>query len=198
MEAFRYWLLKTLLPLTKALGSLHFPWTKKKLRGEHWNAIADVIKPGDVLLSRISGEPSNLVNPGYWKHAAIYFGGPNQTVIEAVGEGVRKITLAEFVLTKDAVAVCRANFMTTQEAQYASSMAMLAVGEPYDFFFMPNNQAWYCSELVYEVIKRTVPIDLPFTRRKTLGVFTVIPTDFWRARKKFDIVWSSIAWGKYL
>lgn len=82
--------------------------------------------------------------------------GNNVYVIEAVPEyGVRKVTLSQFLNAsakssdgKPLLLACR--LKADVETQKFVENARLRIGMPYDSVFLPDNKAYYCSELVYE------------------------------------------------
>jgi len=69
------WLLKILKPIVIWISHKHFPWTHKKITGDHYYKWRDKITPGCVILSSTNGELSNLINPSDIKHGALYTGG---------------------------------------------------------------------------------------------------------------------------
>ncbi len=82
--------------------------------------------------------------------------GDENFVIEATSKGgVRRITLDEYLHEashddkgRPLVAVYR--LRDGSPAAAAVERAKLHLGRPYDFAFLPDNDAYYCSELVYE------------------------------------------------
>lgn len=82
--------------------------------------------------------------------------GDEYFIIEATSKGgVRRITLDEFLhgaghddKGRPLVAVYR--LRDSSPAAAAVERAKTHIGRPYDFAFMPDNDAYYCSELVYE------------------------------------------------
>lgn len=82
--------------------------------------------------------------------------GNENFVIEATSKGgVRRITLDEYLHEaghddkgRPLVAVYR--LRDGSPAAAAVERAKLHLGRPYDFAFLPDNDAYYCSELVYE------------------------------------------------
>jgi len=69
----------------------------------------------------------------------------------------------------------------------AVAWARTKLGAEYDLFFNKNNQAFYCSELVWLAYEAACG-DVPFTLRKTLGLDTVIPDDIGLANKHFRTI----------
>lgn len=194
---FRLLLLRLSLPITRALGKLHAPFSHRLTNSSQYITAKRQVYPGCILLSRIRGEFSNFFIPGFFTHAAMYVGGPDDLIVEAVGEGVRKITFAEFVLSHDYVAILQPRFLTVEQMVEATKVAESAVGTPYDFFFEPSTKAFYCSELVQFALHAIAGDAMPFTRRDMFGEPSVTPSDFWQARDKFDMLWAtSQTWGE--
>jgi hypothetical protein len=124
------------------------------------------LKPGDIILNTTEGFVSETIryfsNASY-NHAAIYVG--NGEVVEAVGSGVRRIKLTEFLGENDHIVrsmVLRNNNLTNPQRDAIANFAISKVGKPYDlvgvaggvFRLKPNNAsdykrtAYYCSQLV--------------------------------------------------
>lgn len=184
---FRRWLLRLSIPITKFLGKLHAPFSHTLTSFHDVEEAKKVVKPGMVLLSRSRGEFSNLFIPGFFTHAAIYCG--NNDVIEAVGEGVRLTNLFDFVYHHDYVAILDPLFIDRTQKEQAANFAYDIIGCEYDYLFEPSNKAFYCSEAVLYVIQKASGNIYTFTKRQTLGVETVTPSDFWRAKNKFARIW---------
>ena len=153
---------------------------------EAFSQVSALLRDGDVLLSQKKWAASNFGIPGFWKHATIY---KNGYVIEAVGKGVQKVSLAKWLYTHDYVCVLRPKFCYPDECRAAANLAEVQVGKPYDFEFSPGIQSFYCSELVFWAYDEIMGNSSPFTLRKTLGVDTVSPQDFYEAKDKFQLVW---------
>jgi uncharacterized protein YycO len=169
----RYYLLRALYPFMRF--SAHLGKPEPKVTYEFYLEVASKIEVGDVLLSREDYKFTNLMIPGFWSHAAIYAG--DGWVMEAVGDGVHKVSLVEWILDKDHVAVKR--FKTPKEKrELAGKLALSHDGEPYDYQMGADNQAWYCAELAYGM-HDAVTDGLPFEVKTTWGVMTVTPEDFW-------------------
>lgn len=175
MHTLRYYILRALYPFMRAASHLGKP--EPKVTYEFYLEVASKIEVGDVLLSLEDLKFTNLLIPGFWSHAAIYAG--DGWVMEAVGSGVQKVALVQWVLDKDHVAVRRFN-TPKDKRERAGKMAMSHDGEPYDYQMGGNNEAWYCAELVYCMHDEVTP-GLPFELKETWGVKTVTPQDFWNA-----------------
>lgn len=153
------------------------------------------LKPGDILLTRRDGYLSNTFLPGYWGHAAMYLGSPQEiralgkdpaleealseydgkdrdgfpfAAIEAIGEGVR-FSSAEFALDANSLAVLRPK-VTPEETHTAIVRAMKLRGTPYDFSFdLSSQDKLICTELVYRAFAPHLDVRLEkVAGRKTL------------------------------
>jgi hypothetical protein len=158
-------------------------------------SIQPKLKPGDILLTRRDGYLSNTFLPGFWGHAALYVGRPDEirglgadpaleaalarlqgndrdgfpfAAVEAIGEGVR-LSSAEFALHANSLAVLRPK-LSNEQIRTAIVRAIELRGVPYDFSFDFSSQdKIICTELVYRAYAPS--LDVPFEEvmgRKTL------------------------------
>ncbi len=187
-----------LVPLVKLVGKISLPFTKKDPMINFYN-IKKILKPMDIILTTSYGHLSNLFNPGKFKHSLAYIGEEKgiPLIIESIGEGVVKKTLVECLSTKDVIAVLRPKknvISDTRQVNKAIRWLKKQVGKPYDFVFDMNSQKrfnnFFCSELIYFSIKHVNP-ETEFVLRNTFGVPTVTPTDFYRAKKKFQLIYKT-------
>jgi len=176
---------KVLKPITQAIGSFHLPGTKRKMTQKDVYKVLNVVRVGDVLLSRKDWELSNLFIQGRFKHAAICISGGR--LIEAVDPVVREIGFFDFVMKADKVIICRPLGFEQFELDDAKVFAKKNIGNKYDYYFIDGNEDNYCSELVYEALKAGKP-DWGFVRRLVMGKATVLPDDFRLAEKYFKKV----------
>ena len=181
-------LLKALKPITIWIGQRHMPYSHKLITGKHYFEIVDRLSPGVVFVTQKYGELTNILIPGKWTHAAIYVG--DGWVVEALGVGVTKTHIIDFLLSKDEVAVLSPKFGSEGQMAGAAKYALGKVGTPYDYEFKGDNQAFYCSELVWSSYDQVMQ-EMPFTIRKTWGVETVIPDDIYNAKSKWTICWEA-------
>ena len=182
-QTIRRHLLAAAVPLTKAIGHVHAPWTHKQVTGLHCQEALRILKPGDALHSRIEGELTNLFIPGFWSHGALYAG--DGQVVEAISQGVVRTDLVTWMTRKDYVRAMRPRFADVSECQAAAGWALSRVGiTPYDFAFNPRNAALYCFELIWAAYCAACGVESPWTlREETMGVATVVGVDFDRSRK---------------
>ncbi len=156
----------------------------KRVDPEIQARLADMLQPGDVLVTRHDLAASNLFLPGYWPHAALYVGTeaermdlgvevddarsarwcePNR-VLEARADGVRFRPLAD-TLAVDAVAVIRPR-VPRRAIAHALSRAARHEGKLYNFdfdFFRADRLV--CTEVVYRAYDGVAGIELPLSER---------------------------------
>jgi hypothetical protein len=121
-----------------------------------WTAeIRRAARDGDWLLSRAYYATSDLIVLGTrgeaLSHGSIY-DASRDTVIEAVGSGVREIPLAKFVERNHLVLVVRPSNMTAADGKQAVARARTKLGVPFDatgMFGFDDPDRFYCTELVY-------------------------------------------------
>jgi hypothetical protein len=117
--------------------------------------IHGVAQDGDWIVSRsyyLVADGISLAAPGEpLSHASIY-DAKRDTVIEAVGDGVREIPLSKLVQRNHYLIVIRPSNMTAAERRHSVERARSRIGTPFDFrgmFGIDNKDALYCSELVW-------------------------------------------------
>jgi len=82
-------ILKILAPITKFLGEIRMPFSKKRIDGDFYYKKRDLILPGDMLLTSTRGELSNLFNPSGLKHGGVYYGKGLKTHVKNLIEEIR-------------------------------------------------------------------------------------------------------------
>lgn len=184
-------ILRVAYPVLKRIGKWHSPWTHKLIVSRDVDYARRMMKPGDIFLTRAYGEATNLCIPGHWKHAALVIN--EVTIIEACDPVVRLNGIYDFMMSKDQICLIRPRLPEATRGQ-AAGYAMTLVGKPYDYYFEINhrtpNESFYCAELPYWCYVRTIP-SFRFVLKKTLGVLTVKPDDYYLATKFFDVIWKS-------
>ena len=153
--------------------------------------IGEFLQPGDVIVTRHAKALTNLFLPGFWPHAALYIGTPEQResagirvdegkaklwvndicVLEARKDGVRLRPLAD-TLSVDVFVVLRPGISADGIAQ-AIDRAVLHEGKLYNFDFdFFNSDRLVCTEVVYRAFDGIDGVQMPlFERggRKTLS-----------------------------
>ncbi|NND96653.1 MAG: hypothetical protein HKN47_04910 [Pirellulaceae bacterium] len=108
--------------------------------------LKQIIRPGDVFITRKEFAATNYFLPGYWPHAVFYIG--DGEVVEAQADGVRRRTL-DSPFGNDAICVIRPN-LDAVLIEEAITRAKSHVGKPYDFDFdFTRGDRLVCTEVVY-------------------------------------------------
>ena len=182
------------LTRTLATGVLGFmgrriPSTCPETTPERAQELKSKMKPGDVLMS------ADLSYPGwgrmeYWAigshytHAALM--GDDGHVYEAVGEGVIKTTVEEFLEGRKKIAIARPG-LDGEQAHTATEYAKSHLGKPYDGVFdYKSNNEFYCSELVAKACHAADP-KFQAPMGKIFGKEAVSP-DIWRKTPGIEVV----------
>lgn len=134
-----------------------------------------MIEPGAVILTVRRGEFGNILIPGYWSHGAICQ--DKNWVIESLGRGVVKTRLSDFLKSKDDFIILLPKFADMAQQLAAVNVANRLVGMPYDWEFEPNDQEFYCFELIWYAYNAVVE-DSPFERVMYFGEETILGDDF--------------------
>lgn len=190
-EYVRRKLLEVGFPVLKWTGQIGLP--KRHMNQHFFFTAQKLLTPGMVFIVRRDYEASNILQSGFWKHAAIFVGHDSRgipSIIEAVGTGVRKAGILDFMFSEDYVKILKPKFADQAQMMNAAGNARSLEGQPYDYQFRPANKAWYCSEVIWWSYNMVIP-NSPFTPRETLGVQTVTPQDFENAKDKWETVLDS-------
>jgi uncharacterized protein YycO len=117
--------------------------------------IHSVAQDGDWILTRsyfmVADGISVMTGGEDLSHASIY-DAQKDTIIEAVGDGVREIPLAQLIQRNHYVIVVRPSGMSAAERRHAVERARTRLGTPFDtlgMFGINSKDAVYCSELVW-------------------------------------------------
>lgn len=156
------------------------------------DGLRELLRPGDVLITRKEHALTNYFLPGYWPHAALYLGQGQQLiqlgiaehanvkprwlrlldcdkreprrVLEAMKDGVwvRSVTSP---FSSDALAVLRPQLQESDVAE-ALSRGMFHEGKPYDFDFdFTRSDRLVCTEVVYRSYEGVGGVKFQLTRR---------------------------------
>lgn len=182
-------LLDFLKPFLHWASGKHLPFTHKKITGKQYYKVLPLLKPGHIFVTKIHGELTSIIIPGYWSHAAIYtpmvIGNINEFVTEAEGPGVVQTDLVSFLLSKDEFMVLEPNGIPDYVQSMAADLANRQVGKPYDYqlvmiFGDEMPKAFYCSGLVwwsYDKACKEFKFPSPFIAKRELGVLTISPDE---------------------
>jgi hypothetical protein len=117
----------------------------------------DLAKTGGVDLTDAIAETTSGHGDINYTHVGIVCiekDGPY--VIEASTKGVRETSLSDFVAAssfeddRPIIGIARLQDTIAISLQAAVGRAKRLIGKGYDFYFKPDNDLYYCSELVYE------------------------------------------------
>ncbi len=168
----------------RLIAEVHNPWHTKRVNPSVQSQLAELLVPGDVIVTRHDDALSNLALPGYWPHAALHIGSAAERarlsidldqdraarwvdpmrVLEARKDGVLFRELAD-TLAVDAVAVIRPQLSQEQLAK-ALSQALTHEGKLYNFdfdFFRADRLV--CTEVVYRAYDGIGPMQFSLTSR---------------------------------
>lgn len=166
--------------------------------------LAAKLKPGDILLERRNWFLSNAFLPGYWPHAALYVGTPEElkelgldkdpliakhweefsnpdveghkhVIVEALSEGIVFASLEHSIGGGDAVAVLRPN-LPQEKINAGIAKAFSHAGKPYDFEFdFFSTDKIVCTELVYRAYDGDITFPLvDIMGRKTMPAIELV------------------------
>ena len=154
--AFQEWGSRAVSSVTTRPG--HVP----KLPDDISIRLRQLIRPGDVFVTRKDTALTNYFLPGYWPHAALYIG--DQQVIESLKDGVRQRTL-DSPFGNDAISVLR----PTIDASLIETVIQRArthLGKPYDFDFdFTRSDRVVCTEVVYRSYEGLGGVSFQLSRR---------------------------------
>lgn len=192
-------ILNLLKPFLEWASGQHLPFTHKLVTGKDYYKAWPKLKPGAIFLTKIRGDLTSYIIPGYWSHAAIYAPRTNATVdemvMEAEGPGVLQTDLVSFMTSKDELVILEPLVSDAIKAR-AAEIATSQLGMPYDYafdFHMSGQKAFYCSELVwwsYAQACLEAKVECPFEPEMELGVPTISPDNIY-ASLNFHVVYDS-------
>ncbi len=183
-------------PFVKPIGA------QKKVSAEVRETTRNLLRPGDVFVTRHEDAMSNLFLPGYWPHAALYLGTPEErlalgirndgdtsaTVLEAKKDGVKFRQLSE-TLAVDSFVVVRPR-ISKEELAEALTRAMTHEGKLYDFVFdFRKADRLVCTEVVYRAYHGVGGMDFELSKRS--GRLVLSAEDFLRqglAKDLFEVI----------
>ncbi|MDJ0917042.1 MAG: YiiX/YebB-like N1pC/P60 family cysteine hydrolase [Woeseiaceae bacterium] len=164
---------------------------RKNVSDEIRERIGAKLKPGDILITRHATALTNLFMPGFWPHAALYVGTPEQRdalgttvpdnkrtlwtddtcTLEALKDGVRLRRLSDTLLV-DYFVVLRPQLPDASIRQ-AIERGLVHEGKMYNFDFdFFSSDRLVCTEVIYRSYDGIDGLDFPLTDRagrKTLS-----------------------------
>lgn len=109
------------------------------VRGRHIRAALDILRPGDVLVRAYDTYLLSYFIPGRFSHSGVYVGRREgdlgvDTVVHALGTGVQKTDVLDFLTACDAFAILRPQCDDATKAK-ACRIAEGYIGSQYDYRF---------------------------------------------------------------
>lgn len=156
---------KTVKPCTICFGDIptFFAETMSiETRNTLHNEIKKISKPGYFILSFIKGRASNLFITGSpYTHLGIIDG---NHIIDMVSEGVRKTPIKNWIYNKHKLLILKIPSLTDLQLNQIVLFARKTLEHktPYDFSFVIDDDAMYCTEFGYMAL-RSIDDTLPFT-----------------------------------
>lgn len=193
----------------RAIAEMRNPLHRKRVSGRVRRRVGRGLLPGDLLVTRHDDALSNLFLPGFWPHAALVIGHPEQRlalgadvsedrtarsqrpvcVLEAKKDGVRFRSLRE-TLSVDAFVWLRPRFTSDAARRELVERALSHEGKLYDFEFdFTRADRLVCTEVVYRSIDGVDGLAFQLIRKA--GRFTLPAEDLLRqalASGRFDVV----------
>ena len=168
----------------RVIADIRNPLHVKRVTPEIVARLADILQPGDAIVTRHDDAMSNLFLPGFWIHSSLHIGteddrrrlgvkvdsaretrwiGPVR-VLEARKDGVLLRHLAD-TLHVDAVAVIRPRLSHEHLAE-ALRRALTHEGKLYDFEFdFFRSDRLVCTGVIYRGFDGVGGLQFPITRR---------------------------------
>ncbi len=172
------------------------PFRQSQLTENDLQEVKKMSKGGDVVLVGQHHRFSHFLIPGVITHAVLYTG--DGVCVHAVADGVCEITLGELIKEYDTLILVRPSKIEESSVCAAIDYAKKHIGTPFNFFFQPGTQHYYCSQLVNDAFHHAgFHTRLPNnTRSKRRTIRSIIgiqnplhPFNF--TKGAFDIVYSS-------
>lgn len=134
------------------------PHAPKRVTMETINQLKEILRPGDVFVTRHDDAMSNVFLPGFWPHSALWLGAEDADILEAKKDGVL-LRHIEDTLQVDAFVVIRPK-LGTADMDTALKRARSHVGKLYDFIFdFRTTDRLVCTEVIYRTYHGVGPID---------------------------------------
>jgi len=167
------------IPLVKNIGA------PKRVTPDIIETLKSKLQPGDVFITRHDDAMSNLFLPGFWPHAALYIGSPEErdkrgvadvsdgykhstaadiNILEAKKDGVLLRPIEE-TLQVDAFVVLRPK-LDERQINAALSKGLSHAGKLYDFIFnFATSDRLVCTEVIYRAYHGVGPIDFSLSTK---------------------------------
>ncbi len=156
----------------RVIADMRNPFHRKRVNRRVRHQVAQMLQPGDILITRHDDALSNLFLPGFWPHAAWIIGHADQRealsvhceperaarcrspicILEAKKDGVRFRALRE-TLKVDAFLLLRPRYSSDSARRSIVERSLAHEGKLYDFEFdFTRSDRLVCSEVVYRAL----------------------------------------------
>ena len=145
------------------IADLKIPFVKppnapKRVQPEIIDSVRQILKPGDIFVTRHDDAMSNVFLPGFWPHSALWLGAADADILEAKKDGVLLRDLQE-TLQVDAFTIIRPN-LTADQITAALKRGRSHAGKLYDFIFdFRTTDRLVCTEVIYRTYHGIGEID---------------------------------------
>lgn len=169
--------------LGRVASDIHLT-SKKRVTDEIRQSIGDFLRPGDIIVTRHATAVTNLFMPGFWPHAALYVGTPEQRdalgvsipedkvplwtddrcTLEALKDGVRFRPVSD-TLSVDYFVALRPQ-LSSDTIRRAIERGIAHEGKMYNFDFdFFSSDRLVCTEVIYRSYDGLDGIEFPLAER---------------------------------
>lgn len=178
------WLLKYILPY------IRFNMYYTSMKGWKYKRGYDLLKPGDIILTRDDWKLISFLIPGTFSHAALCVDKDSEfEVAEMTHEGFCKSCFFDICKESDRVMIIRCKDWDGRYINKIIKKCKTLSGKLYDNQFKLGIKALYCSELVY-VSDYQHRLKVDCSDLCGIGRPYVSPTDLYEA-ENIKIIWDS-------
>lgn len=108
--------------------------------------VAEVAMPGDLVLAGSYRRVLGRLAGGAVTHGFICTA--PDTLVHAAADGIERTSTALLHEEYDTVAVCRPRGLNQEHIERLVKYIDHRIGQPFDFFFAPGEEAFFCTELI--------------------------------------------------
>lgn len=148
------------IPFIRFIGKIS--WRRgRPYRGQYARVdrLREKIEPGMVILTHKDFEFTNFLIRGYWTHSAMIVS--ETEVVEAIGEGVTRKSMEDFFSGIDDFLILKPQFCNDSVMKKATEFAKKAIGFAYNYYFIPRERAFFCTELVLNAYAYALGKEIP-------------------------------------
>jgi len=175
-------------PVGQKFNAPSIPDNVPKISSQEISKLKSMLKAGDVILC---GNDKSFVH-------AIFYTGDNvivhslATLVNGKLLGVVKQTLDEYLAKseRDTFVVLRHKNLNSQDLQKGIDYANKQVGKGYDTLFLVDSDTrFYCTEFVYQILKKMSNPPKIFTHEEKIG-WTLVTVEDFMDSPDFTTIWT--------